>query len=1796
MTNALERLARLEGLALEYADIWGTVHRPLPQGLVALLGAMHIDAGDDAAIGRALAAHESRRRLAVLPAAWVRGEHGDRPLPLRTPHALGDDATLEWTLQCEDGRTEGGSVRVDALAPIADATDLGSQAHAHDHDPSHDGSGPPVAARPAARALPLPRELPLGYHRLEVRHGTEVVADCVVIVAPGLCHMPDALEGDGRVWGCAVQLYAVRSARNWGIGDFTDLATLIDLWGEHGAGVIGVNPLHAMFAHNPAHASPYSPSSRLFLNTLYIDVDAVPECAASDAVRERLADPAFRARIEQLRGADLVDYSGVAAAKREILELAYQQFRTAANGGSGNAGVASSRSVAASISDGAAGSSRAVAFAAFRAARGQALHRHALFEALQEHFHRDDSAIWGWPVWPEAFRDPEGDAVRRYAEEHADRVGFHAWLQWQADLQMEAACARARKLHVGLYQDLAVSVDRAGAEAWSGQDLYATTASVGAPPDEFNLQGQNWGLPPPIPRRLQGAAYAPFIDMLRANMRHAGALRIDHVMALMRLYWIAAGDSAAGGSYVLYPFDDLLAIVRLESRRHRCMVIGEDLGTVPPEVREKLGASGILSYRLLFFERDGDGNFRPPAHYPAQALVAGATHDLPTLAGWWESRDLALRERLGLFPDPAMRDAQATDRHRDRGRLLHALEREGLLPAGAGTDPDGVPAMTNALATALQQFLARTPAKVVVAQLEDVIGVRDQINQPGTSDSYPNWQKRLPLALEAWPGDARFLELARMFERERGTAVEQESPLAAIHPSAASSPSTSPSTSISTAPSNSSSISSRPTTSLPLSSVPSSPAPSPSSPAPDSAPALTARIPRATYRVQLHRDFTFADATALVPYLAALGISDLYTSPFLRARAGSRHGYDVVDHGEINPEIGTAAELDTLVTVLHDHGMGLLIDLVPNHMGVLGGDNAWWLDVLEDGPASVHAGYFDIDWRSADPALAGRVLLPVLGDQYGLVLERGELELGFETATGRYTLAYFEHLLPIDPVGYGALLRRALGTEAARRLPAEVVEAVGALAVEFDQLPAHDTDDDDARARRHEDKTRLRAGLAALATAQPKLEQALAAGVAELNGQVGDRGSFDALDALIESQAYRLAQWRIAGDEINYRRFFDVNELAALRMESPEVFEATHRLVLGLAARGAVDGLRIDHPDGLADPAAYFRQLQQRYAELVGAPRPIYVVIEKITAPHEQVPSEWAVHGTTGYRFANVVNGLFIDGTAKTRLDRTWRAYVGDEAEDFDTLAWLCRHIVMDSTLAGELTVLATALLRLARADRRTRDFTLHSLRGALADVVASFPVYRTYVIDKPSAQDRRFIDWAIGRARRRSLGADTSLFDFIRQVLLGRPLPGAPRGLGERYRAFGRRFQQYTAPVAAKGIEDTAFYRHQRLISVNDVGGDPDAFGCTVTAFHAASRDRAQNWPHTMLATSTHDAKRSEDVRARIDVISEMPAAWRLTVRRWARFNRRLKRSLDGTPAPSRNDEYMLYQTLVGSLPTLPLDNGQLAAYADRIDRTMLKSARESKAVTSWINPNAEYETALSAFVQSALAPRDGNLFLDDLKAAAPIFAWYGALNGLSLAVVKCLSPGVPDFYQGHEAIELTLVDPDNREPVDYDRRHGLIDAAREIAAQPDRAASLRALLAEAADGRAKFWTVWQSLQLRRTREAMLTRAGYVALAAVGARAAHVVAFARHDGADWIVVVAPRLYAKLGLEVGQAPLGEVWGDTAIEWPEGVAAPERFVDVIGGRSHRLEGGRLALATLLRDFPVAVLDGQATETS
>ncbi|MGJ7494177.1 malto-oligosyltrehalose synthase [Variovorax sp. RT4R15] len=1686
--EALQRLCAHFGIATDYHDIFGHRHVIAPDNLSALLGSFDVDTGQP--LQQAL--HDLQHaawRQALPPVQAIDADQAHWSLTLRLPAAL---AETGWTVVEESGQQHTGQVSLHAI-PEGARTDIDGVPHCE-------------------RQLELALALPMGYHRLRI---DGLAGETLLLCAPPHCYRPPALQDDGRVWGPAVQLYALRSNRNWGIGDFSDLARLAQQSAQRGAGILGLNPLHALFPHNPAHASPYSPSSRVQLNVLYIDVEAIDEFRECEAAQQRVQSPEFQSRLAALREVDLVDYPGVAAAKFEILELLYAHFRTQ------------------HIATGSAG---AQAFDAFRAERGASLRRHALFEALQAHFHQADAAVWGWPAWPEGYGAPDAPAVARFAEQHEERISCFEYLQWQAARQLDRVSAQCKAvgMAVGLYLDLAVSVDRAGSDAWCERDAFALGASVGAPPDEFNPNGQGWGLPPLRPDRLRETGYRFFIETLRGSMRGAGALRIDHVMGLMRLFWIPPDKTPHDGAYVHYALHEMLAIVAIESQRQGCMVIGEDLGTVADEMRGALARFEVLSYRLLYFERNHEGDFKAPAEYPRNALVAISTHDLATLTGWWAGHDLRLRLSLGLFPNQALFEKQLFDRAQERVRLLLAVQRAGLLSADAVAESTGAQTLPPAVVAAIHAYVASTPSQVMMVQLEDAVGMLEQANMPGTTEAQPNWRRKLPLDLQQLAADGQALQLCET--------------LAAIRPHPA--------------------------------------------PNADRQRGIATVIPRATYRLQFHKNFRFDDAIAVLPYLAKLGVSHIYCSPIQRARPGSTHGYDVVAHDEINPELGGREGFERFSAALKAHGMGQLLDLVPNHMGVLAADNAWWLDVLENGPASPYAQHFDIDWQPLNVELQGKVLLPVLGDHYGDVLARGELVLAFDAEAGSLALRYHEHGFPLAPETYPRVLQRA----ESRINDVELSASLASIASSFGHLPERTATEPESVAERARDKEVLKGRLARLVARQLDVAQAIAAAVAEFNGPT----ERDALHALLETQAYRLAYWRVAADEINYRRFFDINELAALRVEREEVFEATQGMALDLAAAGVVDGLRIDHPDGLYDPARYFERLQLGFAlraglvlpgpDAQGRPaRPLYVVAEKIAASHEEVPVQWHIHGTTGYRFATVVNGVLLDASADERFQRIWRSFSGVE-EEFEELAYRGKRAIMRNALSSELNVLSTELLRIARADRHTRDYTLNTLRRALAEVAACMQVYRSYIIDVPSVQDRHYIDEAVAHARERSLDADGSVFEFLRRTLLAETIADAPEALRARVRRFAIRFQQFSAPVTAKGVEDTAFYRYFPLSSLNEVGGEPAHFGMTVAAFHAASADRALRWPHTMLATSTHDNKRSEDVRNRINVLSEMPAAWRLALRRWRAMNA----ADEGTALPSAADQYLLYQTLLGTLPAGGLDAGTRENYAERIERYALKAARESKAHTSWVVPNPDYEAALTRFVHRLLARVRDNPFLDDLTALSSTLAWFGALNSLSMTLIKYASPGVPDLYQGNELMDLSLVDPDNRRPVDYATRSRWLDELTQIAQQPDMAAAVGAMASRPYDGRAKLWLTWRLLGLRSEQPALFRDGSYTALQARGSKAQHVLAFMRQHEGQTLVVIAARLFATLESDPVAAaaarrlPLGNVpWGDTLLKVP-GFADGARFGNVLTGETLVLTGGVLRLSAVMASFPGAAL--------
>ncbi|MGA8270192.1 MAG: malto-oligosyltrehalose synthase [Candidatus Sulfotelmatobacter sp.] len=956
-------------------------------------------------------------------------------------------------------------------------------------------------------------------------------------------------------------------------------------------------------------------------------------------------------------------------------------------------------------------------------------------------------------------------------------------------------------------------------------------------------------------------------------------------------------------------------------------------------------------------------------------------------------------------------------------------------------------------------------------------------------------------------------------------------------------------------------------------------------------------IPRATYRLQLNRDFTFAQATAVVPYLAALGISHCYISPFLKARPGSMHGYDIVDHNSLNPEIGSPEEFDRFVEALHKHEMGLILDIVPNHMAVMGSDNEWWLDVLENGQASSYACFFDIDWRPLKDELHGKVLVPVLHDHYGAVLENGELKLVFRKENGDFYVAYKEHRFPIGPREYPRILQRSIDSLLSKlgEQDPDLLE-LQSLSTAFGHLPGRQELSGEHLAERNRDKEINKRRLAALCARAPQIAAGIEAAVDAMNGNPADPASFEALHELIKAQTFRLANWRVASDDINYRRFFDTNDLAGICMENEAVFQATHRLILSFVAEGKVDGLRVDHPDGLYDPAQYFERLRRSLLNATnheesseGDSR--YVVIEKILTGSERLRREWPVAGTTGYDFANLVNGLFVDPAAAARFERIYRNFTRNEI-DFGELAYRCRKLIIRVALVSELNVLANQLTRIALSKRHTCDFTLNSLRDALMEVVANFPVYRTYVSPAGiSESDANYIDGAIRSAKRRNPAADTSVLDFVRDVLLTRIAGGQDHGYQKTVTAFAMRFQQFSSPVMAKGLEDTAFYRYNRLVSLNDVGGDLHRFGFTEPAFHAANQERLLDWPHTMLATSTHDSKRSEDVRARINVLSEIPGLWRLHVRQWRHLNREHRSVVHEQIAPSANDEYFLYQTFIGAWPAEPFRNADdRRTFRERIESYMLKALREAKQNTSWINRNTEYENAVSSFVAALLNADSNNPFLENFLPFQKSVARVGLWNSLSQTVLKLTCPGVPDIYQGNDLWDFSLVDPDNRRPVDYSRREGALENLRKYGNNPGDS-SVKALLDAPEDGRLKLYVIWKTLGLRKQYPDLFREGEYVPLAIHGARANHAVAFMRRFEGSSALVIVPRLTGGLLHQLEGSPTGrEVWQDTHILLPP-CPCSKAYRNVFTGNVLELANPadqlRMDVSTAFAEVPVAL---------
>jgi (1->4)-alpha-D-glucan 1-alpha-D-glucosylmutase len=938
-----------------------------------------------------------------------------------------------------------------------------------------------------------------------------------------------------------------------------------------------------------------------------------------------------------------------------------------------------------------------------------------------------------------------------------------------------------------------------------------------------------------------------------------------------------------------------------------------------------------------------------------------------------------------------------------------------------------------------------------------------------------------------------------------------------------------------------------------------------------------ARIPVATYRLQFNSYFTFNHARAVVDYLHSLGVTDCYASSYLKAVPGSGHGYDVADPTRLNPEIGTDEEYWSWIDALKTRGMGQVLDLVPNHMGIARSSNPWWMDVLENGPSSRFARFFDVEWHPLKTELTDKLLIPMLGDQYGATLERGELVLTY--ADGAFSVRDYENVLPIAPDTYPAILRPGLESWVADQGnaidPADA-EELWSVITAAENLPARATRDAAQIAVRAREKEVVKRRLAAVLERSGPLAAFVCSTLRRFNGTVGQPRSFDLLDQLLNAQSYRLAHWRVASEEINYRRFFDVNQLAALRMEDPDVFEEVHRFVFELVGRSAATGLRVDHVDGLYSPGDYLARLRA-----VGEGR-LFLVVEKILAAGEELPSEWPVHGTTGYEFAATVNALFVDRRHERAMDAIYTRFTRERSDPltFDDLVYRSKKQVMHETMSGDINSLGHQLNRFSERSRHFRDFTLYSLISTIKEVIACFPVYRTYVDEGGPVRDadRRYISTAIHRAKRRAPGVTSFVFDFIERLLLKQTPTSDPEGCRERERFIGK-FQQITSPVAAKGIEDTTLYVYNRLLSLNEVGADPTKFGEDPRSVHEWMLRRQRQWPAALSATATHDTKRGEDLRARLNVLSELPDEWRAAVAKWRALTRRFKTEVRGVMAPDANEEYFIYQTLVGAWP---FDAADEPAFHERILKYLLKALREAKVHTSWLSPDEEYENGVLEFVRALLDRR--RPFLDIFRPFQARVAEFGIYNSLAQLVIKVTAPGVPDFYQGTEIWDLSLVDPDNRRPVDYDRRRGLLAGLNESDGKP----LVPALLEHRQDGRVKLMTMVRALSVRNAMHDLFLKGDYVPLTTSGAMSESLFAFARRFGNQATLTCVPRLVARLVPDARRPPLGrEVWGDTRISVRD-LPGVGTLRDAFTGLTVSVRDGLLDGAEVFSTFPVALL--------
>lgn len=981
------------------------------------------------------------------------------------------------------------------------------------------------------------------------------------------------------------------------------------------------------------------------------------------------------------------------------------------------------------------------------------------------------------------------------------------------------------------------------------------------------------------------------------------------------------------------------------------------------------------------------------------------------------------------------------------------------------------------------------------------------------------------------------------------------------------------------------------------------------------------RIPISTYRLQFNLHFKFSDAKKIIPYLHDLGISDMYASPYFKAKEGSLHGYDIVDHNTLNPEVGTEEEFNEMIHELWKYGMGQMLDIVPNHMCITSKENVWWMDVLENGPSSHYANFFDIRWEPVKRELKDKILLPVLGDQYGNILEKQELKLVFET--GAFFVYYYDHRLPVMPNTYIEILQYRIN-ELEKQISSENPHFVELLSIitALNHLPLYTEKDPEKITEKYREKEIIKKRLWNLYSESPEVKGFLDENVNLFNGIKGDQRSFDLLDNLLNKQVYRLSHWSVATDEINYRRFFDINDLAAIKVENPAVFRETHKLVFRLIREGKVTGLRVDHPDGLYNPLLYFQMLQRdcflctrlghmknveetfdaethilrQYDELLLSnpqAKPFFIISEKILIKGEKMPEDWPVFSTTGYVFLVSVNGIFVEASNAKAFDALYTRVMKSKL-NFQDIVYEKKKFIMEVFMSSEVNTLGHFLDEISEKNRHTRDFTLNSLTGAIKETIAFFPVYRTYITtSEVTERDFRYIELAISKAKRKNPIISESIYDFLKEILMLKYSENFGNEAKKEWVDFVMRFQQITGPVMAKGLEDTALYVYNRLVSLNEVGGNPDRFGTPLETFHGQNIETSKLWPNALIATSTHDSKRSEDVRGRINVLSEIPDEWRVCLMRWRRLNKKKRVISETQMVPDSNEEYLLYQTLLGAWPIEHMNTSEYGIFMKRIKDYALKALREAKVNTSWKNPNTAYENAIMHFIEIILKDVRGNLFLKDFQLFQKKISHYGMYNSLSQTLLKMTSPGIPDFYNGTEVWDFSLVDPDNRRPVDYGIRMKILEELKRLESQISLGKLARELTVKRENGKIKLYVIYKSLNYRKENRELFERGEYIPLTVTGEKGYNVCAFARRLESKNIITVAPRFFTKLIPQVETLPFGdEVWKDTCIVIPFAETG-EKYRNIFTGEivaTKEQQGTVLPLSEVFTNFPVALMEG------